>query len=93
MRTRNPVAAPPRSVHRTPAFATPIELTRGMVVFDRDYEMPGTVRGIDGRMIEMERPTGLVWRRDFSRLRRATEWECKQLVAVGRLQKQRQAGR
>jgi hypothetical protein len=93
MRTRNPVAAPRRTVQRPPAFDTPNEITVGMVAFDRDHEMPGTVRNVDGLFIEMERPTGLVWRVNFRRLRRATEWECRQLVAVGRLHRQRQRGR
>ncbi|MBD0746721.1 hypothetical protein [Streptomyces sp. CBMA152] len=81
-------AGPPRS-----AFRSAHDITLGMVLFDRDYEMPGTVRGIDAFMVEMERPTGLIWRSHFRRLRPASEWERKQLVAVGRLHQVRQRGR
>ncbi|GGP96016.1 hypothetical protein [Streptomyces melanogenes] len=93
MRTRNPKAAPPRSVKHPVAFPSPDDITTGTVLFDRDYEMPGTVRGTDGPMVEMERPTGLIWRANYRRLRPATDWEHRQLVAVGKLHAVRQRGR
>ncbi|WP_434593572.1 hypothetical protein [Streptomyces sp. A5-4] len=93
MSVQHPVAKPPRSVRFKPAFATPEEIRVGAVIFDRDYEMPGTVREVDAPFIEMSRPTGLAWRVHFRRLRPATDWEQRQLVAVGRLHKQRQKGK
>lgn len=74
------------------AFASPRELHGGMVVFDREYQMPAVVRLIDGLFVELSRPTGMEWRVAFYRLRRATAWERRQLVAVGRLHRQRLRG-
>ncbi|WP_030569332.1 hypothetical protein [Streptomyces aureocirculatus] len=73
-------------------FASPQELCGGMVVYDRVYQMPAVVRRVDGLYVELSRPTGMEWRVAFYRLRRATEWEHRQLVAVGRLHRQRQRG-
>ncbi|MDJ0461982.1 hypothetical protein [Streptomyces sp. H27-C3] len=87
------MAKQPRSVKLAPAFPRPEAIEVGSVIFDRDYEMPGTVREVDAPFIEMSRPTGLTWRVHFRRLRPATEWEQRQLVAVGRLHRQRQKGR
>ncbi|MGW7004977.1 hypothetical protein ACWGCW_19765 [Streptomyces sp. NPDC054933] len=92
MRTRNPLAAPPRYIRRPPVFASPDEIHVGMLVFDRDYDMPGKVRNVDGKFIEIERPTGYVWRQNYLRLRRATEREERQLDAIRRLHAVRQRG-
>ncbi|WP_446038846.1 hypothetical protein [Streptomyces sp. SID1121] len=73
-------------------FTTPSAIDIGAVIFDQDYEMPGTVRNVDGSFIEMERPTGLKWRVHYRRLRPATAWEERQLVAVGKLHEQRKRG-
>ncbi|MBD0712584.1 hypothetical protein BU196_00510 [Streptomyces sp. CBMA370] len=73
-------------------FKSPEEVTVGMVVFDKDFEMPATVDGKDGRFIELVRPTGRRWRASIIRLRPATAWERRQLIAVGRLHAQRQRG-
>jgi hypothetical protein len=62
------------------------------VVYEGSYEMPARVRGIDGVTIELERPTGLVWRAHYARLRPATEREKRQLAAVGRLHRQQCRG-
>ncbi|MEV6764805.1 hypothetical protein AB0N16_30020 [Streptomyces sp. NPDC051105] len=93
MRAKNPVAKPPRSVKRKPAFSGPEAVVVGSVAFDRDYEMPGRVRLVDAPFIELDRPTGLAWRVHYRRIRPATEWEQRQLVAVGRLHRQRKKGR
>ncbi|MFE2747808.1 hypothetical protein ACFXKX_26305 [Streptomyces scopuliridis] len=92
MASKHPVAKPPRSVQYTPAFGRPNDILIGAVIFDRDYEMPGTVRNVDGPFIELERPTGLIWRVHYRRLRPATAWEQRQLVAVGKLHAIRQKG-
>ncbi|MEU9332361.1 hypothetical protein AB0D49_04230 [Streptomyces sp. NPDC048290] len=76
-----------------PFFRTPNEIVIGAVVFDRDYEMPGTVRNLDGRWVELQRPTGFIWRVNFTRLRRGTEREARQLVALAKLQRARERGR
>ncbi|MFD9484267.1 hypothetical protein [Streptomyces sp. NPDC059991] len=93
MTTRNPVTSDPRDLNRPPAFRDPDEISKGLVVFDRDYDMPGTVRAVVGLMVEMERPTGLIWRSNYRRLRPASPWERRQLVAVGKLHRVRQRGR
>lgn len=92
MPTRHPVAAPCRAVQHASVFTTPDQVKITSVVYDRDYDMPATVRSVDGQFVELERPTGLVWRRHYHRLRPASDWEKRQLVAVGRLHKQRQRG-
>lgn len=92
MRAKNANASQPRSVALKPAFAAPDAIEVGSVIFDCDYEMPGTVRDVDAPFIEMVRPTGLAWRVHYRRLRPASAWEKRQLVAVGRLHKQRQKG-
>ncbi|MET8830485.1 hypothetical protein ABZX40_34310 [Streptomyces sp. NPDC004610] len=76
-----------------PFFHTPHEIVIGMVVFDLDYDMPGRVRSLDGRWVELQRPTGFSWRVHFSRLRRGTEREARQLIALGKLQRTRERGR
>ncbi|KRV49177.1 hypothetical protein AQ490_21475 [Wenjunlia vitaminophila] len=82
-------AGPPsRAVPPTVVFESPGEVRVGMVVFDRDVEMPGTVRYLDGLMVELVRPTGMVWRVNYRRLRAATAWERRQLRALARLHRQ-----
>jgi hypothetical protein len=93
VRTSNPVAPPSRAIPRTAVFATPDEISVGTVVFDHAYDMPGKVRKVDGRYVELERPTGFAWRVPFLRLRRGTEREARQLEAIGRLHALRQRGR
>ncbi|MFE7660548.1 hypothetical protein [Streptomyces celluloflavus] len=62
------------------------------MVFDKDRDMPATVRGMDGSFVEVGRPTGLAWRVHFSRIRPGSAWERRQLLAVGRLHAQQRRG-
>jgi len=73
-------------------FRAPAEVVAGTVVFDKDCEMPGVVDGREDRVVFLSRPTGRKWRVYWSRVRPATEWEKRQLVAVGRLHALRQKG-
>ncbi|MET8828729.1 hypothetical protein ABZX40_24350 [Streptomyces sp. NPDC004610] len=93
MTSRNPGPVPARVSRPHPFFRTPHEIVIGMVVFDRDYDMPGRVRNLDGRWVELQRPTGFIWRVDFARLRRGTAREGRQLVALAKLQRARERGR
>ncbi|MFD4538323.1 hypothetical protein [Streptomyces bauhiniae] len=85
-RARRPKAPAPAPFKNTD------EVNVGAVVFDKDRDMPATVRGMDGSFVEVDRPTGLSWRVHFSRIRPASAWERRQLVAVGRLHAQQRRG-
>ncbi|MGY9067406.1 hypothetical protein [Streptomyces sp. CAS3] len=74
------------------AFKDIDEVILGAAVFDNDRDMPATVRGTDGYFVEVDRPTGLSWRVHFSRLRRASVWEQRQLVAVRKHHVQQRKG-
>jgi hypothetical protein len=87
-----PRKASGRAVRPKTLFTSAEEVAIGAVVFDRNYEMPATVRNINGMRIELERPTGFVWDVHFRRLRPATEREQRQLVAIGKLHRQQQRG-
>ncbi|MDW6061480.1 hypothetical protein SAZ11_30000 [Streptomyces sp. FXJ1.4098] len=67
-------------------------LAIGMVVYDRRYEMPGTITDFDGPMVCLTRPTGLEWRTHCATVRPATDYERRQLQAIARLHTQRQRG-
>jgi hypothetical protein len=69
-----------------PSFAV------GMVVYDRRYEMPGTIADFDGPVVCLTRPTGLERRSHCASVRPATEYERRQLQAIARLHAQRQRG-
>lgn len=73
-------------------FKSAGEVALGAVVFDKDRDMPATVRGRNGSFVEVDRPTGLTWRVHFCRIRPASPWEQRQLVAVGRLHAQQRRG-
>ncbi|GAA3292748.1 hypothetical protein GCM10020295_12860 [Streptomyces cinereospinus] len=64
----------------------------GGIVVDKDKEMVARVDEIDGRWVEVSRPTGLSWRVNWMRLRPATEREHHQLRALGRLHQQQRRG-
>ncbi|MVO90059.1 hypothetical protein GPA10_36245 [Streptomyces sp. p1417] len=64
----------------------------GAVLFDRTYDMPGTVRAVDGAFVILERPTGLTWRVHYRHLRPATPWQHRQLLALAHLHAQRLRG-
>lgn len=101
-----PPAPPPRPRRRSPSRAVPAareprpgtlfaditQVAIGATVFDRDFDMPGTVRNIRNVRVELERPTGFVWSVHFGRLRPATERERRQLAAIGRLHRTQQRG-
>lgn len=67
-------------------------LAVGMVVYDRRYEMPGTITDFDGPMVCLTRPTGLKWRSHCASVRPATAYERRQLRAIAKLHAQRQRG-
>ncbi|MEU9793297.1 hypothetical protein AB0E27_22160 [Streptomyces sparsogenes] len=67
-------------------------LAVGMVVYDRRYEMPGTIADFDGPMVCLTRPTGLEWRSHCVSVRPATAYERRQLQAIARLHTQRLRG-
>ncbi|UJB43579.1 hypothetical protein [Streptomyces sp. A1-5] len=74
-------------------FLSTDEIAVGAVVYDRDSDMVGMVRGIGGVLVQLERPTHLRWEVPYARLRPGTEWEQKQLAALARLQRDRERGR
>ncbi|MFF2812722.1 hypothetical protein ACFVT2_37250 [Streptomyces sp. NPDC058000] len=74
-------------------FLSPAEVAVGTVVYDRDSGMVGMVRGVGALLAHLERPTHLTWETPYTRLRPGTEWERKQLVALARLQRDRERGR
>ncbi|WJV46124.1 hypothetical protein [Streptomyces flavofungini] len=92
MTARHPNAAPKSRARRTAAFDAPAGIRPGAVVFDRTYDMPGTVREVDGAFVVLDRPTGMTWRAHYRHLRRATAWEHRQLPALARLHAQRLRG-
>jgi hypothetical protein len=67
-------------------------LAVGMVVYDRQYDMPATITDFDGPMVCLTRPTGLEWRSRYVSVRPATAYERRQLQAIARLHAQRQRG-
>ncbi|MBT2527718.1 hypothetical protein J7E91_20390 [Streptomyces sp. ISL-99] len=64
-----------------------------MVVVDRDDDMVGRVRAVHGKYVEIERPAGLRWTTNYTRLRRATEYEARQLRALAKLLRDQRRGR
>lgn len=92
MTAQHPTAAPRSRAHRPAVFSTAAGIRPGTVVFDRTYDMPGTVREVDGAFVVLDRPTGMTWRVHYRHLRRATDWERRQLPALARLHAQRLRG-
>ncbi|WP_414504221.1 hypothetical protein [Streptomyces sp. NEAU-L66] len=74
------------------SFRSPEEVTVGMVVFDRDADMVAVVRKVKGLMVDLERPTGLIWGVAYARLRPGTRREERQLQALAKLQRARKRG-
>src|SRR5262245_41936565 len=70
-------------------FLSTDEIVTGSVVYDRDTDMVGVVRGVSGFLVRLERPTHLTWDVSYTRLRPGTEWEVKQLHALAKLQRLR----
>ncbi|REK86653.1 hypothetical protein DY245_31345 [Streptomyces inhibens] len=73
-------------------FTSPKEITMGTVVFDRDADMVAVVREVKGLMVDLERPTGLIWGVAYGRLRPGTAREERQLHALAKLQRARLRG-
>ncbi len=69
-------------------FGSSEQIRIGAVVVDRYSEVPGTVQSIDGRYINVIRPAGRVWCLHYRRVRPATDYEKRQLVALSRLRRQ-----
>ncbi|WP_326699078.1 hypothetical protein OG909_18285 [Streptomyces sp. NBC_01754] len=93
--SRTPVPPRPR-VTRPRAregFTGPEAIRVGQVVMDRDKEMVTRVDEVDGRWVELSRPTGLSWRVNWLRLRPASEREHQQLHALGKLHQQQLRGK
>ncbi|MET9290876.1 hypothetical protein [Streptomyces sp. NPDC003077] len=81
--------ARPRAVRRNSFYKSVAEVVPDAIVFDRDYEMVATVAGTEGIFVLLRRPTGFEWRAHYRRVRPATDYEERQLVALARLHKQR----
>lgn len=73
-------------------FSRPEDVTPGRIVVDKDRDMVARVDEVDGRWVEVSRPTGLSWRVSRIRLRPGTEREARQLRAIGRLHQQQRRG-
>lgn len=91
MRAETRRAKPPQSPRPAP-FTSVTQLNVDDVVFDAASEMPGKVLVLDGVLVEVGRPTGFTWRVHFRSLRPATNWQRRQLIAVGKLHAQRKRG-
>ncbi|MFJ3952352.1 hypothetical protein SLV14_001442 [Streptomyces sp. Je 1-4] len=74
------------------SFRSPEEVTVGTVVFDRDADMVAVGREVKGLMVDLERPTGLIWGVAYARLRPGTKREERQLQALAKLQRARKRG-
>ncbi|MGW0708576.1 hypothetical protein ACWD4G_21935 [Streptomyces sp. NPDC002643] len=82
-------------VRRRPARgaqAAPDELWVGQIVYDRHYDMPARITGVQGSVVFLARPTGLAWHTSRVAVRPATAWEQRQLAALAKLHRQRQRG-
>lgn len=79
-----------RPAPRTRAAAD--ELRVGQIVYDRYYDMPARITGVEGTVVVLARPTGLVWRSRTVAVRPATAWEQRQLAALAKLHAQRHRG-
>ncbi|KIF77506.1 hypothetical protein QR77_33955 [Streptomyces sp. 150FB] len=64
----------------------------GMVVYDRSYEMVGVIDNIVGPFVHLSRPTGLTWQSRWVSVRVGTEYEHRQLRAIGALHRLRHKG-
>ncbi|MCZ0980125.1 hypothetical protein O1L60_17290 [Streptomyces diastatochromogenes] len=73
-------------------FTSVTQLSVGDVVFDAASEMPGKVLVLDGVFVKVGRPTGFTWRVHFRSLRHPTDWQRRQLIAVGKLHARRTRG-
>lgn len=87
---RTAVGVRQRPVRRARAEAD--ELRVGQIVYDRHYDMPARITGIQGTVVFLARPTGLAWRSRTVAVRPATAWEQRQLAALAKLHMQRQRG-
>jgi hypothetical protein len=74
------------------SVAHPSGLSIGMVVYDRTYEMVACVDGFDGPFVRLARPTGLQWQTRWVSVRAGTEYEHRQLNAIGALYRLRVKG-
>lgn len=63
-----------------------------MVVYDRTYEMIGVVDDFIGPFVCLKRPTGLAWQSRWVSIRPGTEYEQRQLRALGNLHRRRMKG-
>ncbi|MFJ4918678.1 hypothetical protein [Streptomyces sp. NPDC088725] len=75
-----------------PAGGTPGGLRIGMVVYDRTYDMVGVVDGLAGPLVSISRPTGLTWQSRCMSVRPGTDYERRQLRAIGALHQLRHKG-
>lgn len=83
-----PLATTPRRAPRT----GPGGLRVGMVVYDRTHEMVAVIDEFFGPMVTLSRPTGLTWRSRWVSVRPGTEYEQRQLRAIGALHRLRNKG-
>ncbi|KIF73830.1 hypothetical protein QR77_07230 [Streptomyces sp. 150FB] len=73
-------------------MAHPSGLRVGMVVYDRSYEMVAVVDYFNGPFVHLSRPTGLIWQSRWVSVRVGTEYEQRQLTAIGKLYRLRLKG-
>lgn len=63
-----------------------------MVVYDAHFDMVGVVDEFIGPLVNISRPTGLSWQSRWSSVRQGTEYEKRQLLAIGALHALRHKG-
>jgi hypothetical protein len=63
-----------------------------MVVYDRHFDMVGVVDDFVGPLVNLSRPTGLTWQSRWTSVRQGTEYEKRQLRAIGALHRLRHKG-
>lgn len=92
------MSARPQSPSRSIAAPTrkrtfsPPGLSIGMVVYDAHFDMVGVVDEFVGPLVNLSRHTGLTWQSRWTSVRRGTEYEKRQLRAIGALHKLRHKG-
>jgi hypothetical protein len=63
-----------------------------MVIYDAYFDMVGVVDEFVGPLVNLSRPTGLCWQSRWPSVREGTEYEKRQLRAIGALHALRHKG-
>ncbi|MEE1790136.1 hypothetical protein PUR28_04970 [Streptomyces sp. BE308] len=74
-------------------FRSADEIKAGLVVFDKDKNMPCTVVFVRYGMVQVIRPAGAPWETHYKRLLSGTAYHCRQLDALAALNAARMRGR